>query len=142
MTAPLPSGEEAAQAMRLALTEASLAPEEVGYLNAHATSTPLGDTAEALAIRLAFSEHAERLAVSGTKGLLGHALGASGAIEAAITALALDRNWLPPTVNLEDPDPESLLSYVPTPGAEASVDAALTNFFGFGGFNVSLALGR
>ena len=128
--------------MRLALTEASLAPEEVGYLNAHATSTPLGDAAEGLAIHLAFGEHTERLPVSGTKGLLGHALGASGAIEAAITALTLDRGWLPPTANLREPDPESPLSYVPTPGTEVSVDAALTNSFGFGGFNVSLALGR
>jgi 3-oxoacyl-[acyl-carrier-protein] synthase II len=142
MTAPRPSGEEAAQAMRLALAEAGLVPEEIGYLNAHATSTPLGDAAEALAIHLTFGEHAERLPVSGTKGLLGHALGASGAIEAAITALALDRSWLPPTANLEEPDPESPLCYVPTPGTEASVDAALTNSFGFGGFNVSLALGR
>jgi 3-oxoacyl-[acyl-carrier-protein] synthase II len=101
-----------------------------------------GDAAEALAIHLTCGEHAERLPVSGTKGLLGHALGANRATEAAITVLALDRSWLSPTANLEEPDPEFSLSYVPTPGTEASVDAALTNSFGLGGFNVSLALGR
>ena len=142
MTAPLPSGEEAAQSMRLALAEASRKPEEVDYLNAHATGTPLGDAAEALAIRLAFGEHAQSLPVSGTKGLYGHALGASGAIEAAITALALDHGWLPPTANLEDPDPDCPLAYVPVNGRDVKIDTAVTNSFGFGGFNASMVLGR
>jgi 3-oxoacyl-[acyl-carrier-protein] synthase II len=142
MTAPLPSSEEAARAMTLALAEADLTPEEVGYLNAHATSTPLGDAAEALAIRLAFGEYAERLPVSGTKGLHGHALGASGAIEAAITALSLEGGWLPPTANLEDSDPACRLAYVPAGGKEAAADVAVTNSFGFGGFNASLVLSR
>lgn len=142
MTAPLPSGEEAAQAMRLALAEAEMAPEEIGYLNAHATGTPLGDAAEALAIRLAFGEHAERLPVSGTKGLHGHALGASGALEVGITALALDHGWLPSTANLADPDPACRLAHVPPGGRDATIDVAVTNSFGFGGFNASLVLGR
>lgn len=142
MTAPLPSGEEAAQAMRLALAEAGLSPEEVDYLNAHATGTPLGDAAEALAIRLAFGERANSLPVSGTKGLYGHALGASGAIEVAITALALDRGWLPPTANLEDPDPDCPLGHVLANGRDMTINTAVTNSFGFGGFNASMVLGR
>lgn len=141
MTAPLPSGAEAANAMTLALEEARLGPADVGYLNAHATATPLGDAAEALALHRAFGEHVETVPVSGTKGLYGHALGASGAIEAAITALVVDRAWLPPTANLEDPDPECRLSFVPPDGLDRRVGAALTNAFGFGGFNTSLALG-
>ena len=128
--------------MRLALAEASRKPEEVDYLNAHATGTPLGDAAEALAIRLAFGEHTQSLPVSGTKGLYGHALGASGAIEAAITALTLDRGWLPPTANLENPDPDCPLAYVPANGTDIIIDTAVTNSFGFGGFNASLVLSR
>jgi 3-oxoacyl-[acyl-carrier-protein] synthase II len=142
MTAPLPSGEEAAQAMRLALAESGLGPEEIDYLNAHATGTPLGDAAEALAIHLAFGEHARSLPVSGTKGLYGHPLGASGAIEIAITALTLDRSWLPPTANLDEPDPNCLLSYVLEPGKDTTIDTAITNSFGFGGINASIAMGR
>jgi 3-oxoacyl-[acyl-carrier-protein] synthase II len=142
MTAPRPSGEEAAASMMLAMEEAGLSPGDVGYVNAHATATPLGDPAEALAIRLAFGEHADDLPVSCTKGLHGHALGASGAIEAAITALVLDRGWLPPTTNLDDPDPDCSLRHVRAGGEEECVGAALTNSFGFGGFNASIALGR
>ena len=142
MTAPLPSGEEAALAMTLAMSEAGRGPDEIGYVNAHATATPLGDPAEALAIRLAFGEHAERLPVSGTKGLHGHALGASGAIEAAITALSLDHGWLPPTANLDGPDPACKLAHVLAGGMDATVDVAVTNSFGFGGFNASLVLSR
>ncbi len=142
MTAPLPSGEEAARAMTLALADAGLRPETAQYLNAHATGTPLGDAAEALAIRLAFGDHAARLAVSGTKGLYGHPLGASGAIEAAITALALDRGWLPPTTNLDDPDPACALAHVPHGGATICVEVAMTSSFGFGGINASLVLSR
>jgi 3-oxoacyl-[acyl-carrier-protein] synthase II len=142
MTAPLPSGEEAARAMSLALVDAGLRPEAVEYFNAHATGTPLGDAAEALAIRLAFGHHAARLAVSGTKGLHGHPLGASGAIETAITALALDRGWLPPTTNLDNPDPACALAHVSPGGATIRVEVAMTSSFGFGGINASLVLSR
>jgi 3-oxoacyl-[acyl-carrier-protein] synthase II len=142
MTAPLPSGEQAALAMMLAMREAGRGPDEIGYVNAHATATPLGDPAEARAIRRALGAAADRTPVSGTKGLHGHALGASGAIEAAITALALDHGWLPPTANLEDPDPAYRLAHVPADGMDATIDVAVTNSFGFGGFNTSLVLGR
>jgi 3-oxoacyl-[acyl-carrier-protein] synthase II len=142
MTAPLPSGREAARATTLALAEAGLAPQQIDYLNAHATGTELGDAAEAQAVRLAFGEHALHLPVSGTKGLYGHALGASGAIEAAITALALDRGWLPPTANLDAPDPACRLAHVRAPGRDARIERAVTNSFGFGGINASLVLGR
>ncbi len=141
MTAPLPSGEEAALAMTLAMREAGRGPDEIGYVNAHATATPLGDPAEARAIRRALGAAADRTPVSATKGLHGHSLGASGAIEAAITALSLDRGWLPPTANLKGPDPACELAHVPTGGKEAA-DVAVTNSFGFGGFNASLVLSR
>jgi 3-oxoacyl-[acyl-carrier-protein] synthase II len=140
MTAPLASGEQAARAMTLALTEADLAPESVDYVNAHATSTPLGDAAEARAIKLALGSHAARVPVSGTKGLTGHPLGASGAIEAAITALALQDGWLPPTANLVEPDPECCVQHVPAGGLETKANVALCNAFGFGGINACLAL--
>jgi 3-oxoacyl-[acyl-carrier-protein] synthase II len=142
MTAPLPSGEEAALAMTLAMREAGRGPDEIGYVNAHATATPLGDPAEARAVRRALGAAADRIPVSGTKGLHGHSLGASGAIEAAITALSLDRGWLPPTANLEGPDPACELSHVPVGGKEEAADVAVTNSFGFGGFNASLVLSR
>jgi 3-oxoacyl-[acyl-carrier-protein] synthase II len=142
MVQPRPSGEEAARAIGLALAEAGVRPGEVGYLNAHATSTPLGDAAEAVAIRRAFGRHADALPVSGTKGLYGHPLGASGAIEVAITALALDLGWLPPTTNLVERDPACDLAYVDAPGRYAQIDVAATNSFGFGGINASLVLGR
>lgn len=142
MTAPLPSGEEAALAMTLAMREAGRGPDEIGYVNAHATATPLGDPAEARAVRRALGAAADRTPVSGTKGLHGHSLGASGAIEAAITALALDRGWLPPTANLEGPDPACELAHVPAGGKEEAADVAVTNSFGFGGFNASLVLSR
>jgi 3-oxoacyl-[acyl-carrier-protein] synthase II len=142
MTAPLPSGEEAALAMTLAMREAGRSPDEIGYINAHATATPLGDPAEARAVRRALGAAADRTPVSGTKGLHGHSLGASGAIEAAITALALDRGWLPPTANLEGPDPACELAHVPAGGKEEAADVAVTNSFGFGGFNAALVLSR
>lgn len=142
MTAPLPTGKEAARAMSLALANARVGPADVGYVNAHATGTPIGDPAETLAIRTALGEHAERVPVSCTKGLHGHALGATGAMEAAITALALDRRWLPGTANLDEPDPECDLCHVRAPGREARVDVAVTNSLGFGGINASLVLRR
>ena len=142
MTAPLPSGEEAARSMTLALEEANVRPAEIGYLNAHATSTPLGDAAEALAIKIAFGDHVEKLPVSGTKGLYGHALGASGAIEVAITALCIDRGWIPPTTNLFTLDPDCQLEQLASTGGDAQVNVAVTNAFGFGGINASLVLGK
>jgi 3-oxoacyl-[acyl-carrier-protein] synthase II len=142
MTTPLPSGAQAARAITLALAEADVTPGEVGYVNAHATGTPLGDVAEAQALRLALGEQAARVPVSGTKGLHGHALGASGAIEAAITTLALARGWLPPTANLDEPDADCCLAHVPAAGQAATGDIALTNSFGFGGINASLVLRR
>jgi 3-oxoacyl-[acyl-carrier-protein] synthase II len=140
MTAPLPSGEEAALAMTLAMREAGRGPDEIGYVNAHATATPLGDPAEVRAVRCALGAAADRTPVSSTKGLHGHSLGASGAIEVAITALSLDRSWLPPTANLEGPDPACDLAHVPAGGREEAADVAVTNSFGFGGFNASLVL--
>jgi len=142
MTAPLPSGRQAARAIERALREAAMPLEDVGYINAHATGTPLGDTAEATAIHLALGAHTRRVPVSGTKALYGHPLGASGAIEAAITALALDRGWLPPTTNLGSPDPACDLTYVASTGEDRDIRAALSNSFGFGGINASLVLGQ
>ena len=142
MTAPLPSGRQAARAIDLAVAEAGRPLEDIGYVNTHATGTPLGDAAEAKAIQLALGDYAARVPVSGTKGLYGHPLGASGAIEAAITALALDRGWLPPTTNLESPDPACEVLYVQPDGEAREIGAALTNSFGFGGINASLVLGN
>jgi 3-oxoacyl-[acyl-carrier-protein] synthase II len=142
MTAPLPSGAQAARAITLALAEARTTPAEVDYVNAHATGTPLGDVAETHALRLALGDHAGRVPVSSTKGLHGHALGASGAIEAAIVTLALARGWLPPTANLDEPDADCCLAHVPPLGQAGAIDIALTNSFGFGGINASLVLRR
>ncbi len=142
MTAPLPSGAQATRAMRLALQEANLRPEQIGYVNAHASSTPLNDSVETKAIKTALGEHAYRVPVSGTKAMHGHSLGASGAIEAAICFLAFRHNYLPPTLNLDEPDEECDLDYIPQVGREAKVDYILSNSFGFGGINAALACGR
>jgi 3-oxoacyl-[acyl-carrier-protein] synthase II len=142
MTAPRPDGKQAARAMRNALTEAGVAPHEVGYINAHGSSTPLNDPTETASIKQVFGEHAYRLAFSGTKGYYGHALGASGAIEAAICALASQHGWLPPTVNLDSPDPVCDLSYVAPDGMSLQPDYLLSNSFGFGGINASLLFRR
>jgi 3-oxoacyl-[acyl-carrier-protein] synthase II len=128
--------------MRLALEDAGVAPHEVGYVNAHGSSTPLNDSTETAAIKQVFGEHAYRLAVSGTKGYYGHALGASGAIEAAICALALARGWLPPTINLQQPDPACDLDCLPRAGRPAHPEVVVTNSFGFGGINATLVLRR
>lgn len=128
--------------MRQALAEAHVAPGEVEYVNAHGSSTPLNDSTETGAIKQVFGEHAARLAVSGTKGYYGHALGASGAIEAAICALASHRGWLPPTVNLRDPDPACDLDYLASGGRPAAPAHLLSNSFGFGGINAALVLRR
>jgi 3-oxoacyl-[acyl-carrier-protein] synthase II len=137
-TAPRADGSGAATAMRLALVDADLAPADVGYVNAHGTGTKRGDAAEALAIRAVFGAHAP--AVSSIKGVTGHLLAAAGAVEAAATALALRRGVLPPTHNLDDPDPECDLDHVRKAPREAATRVALSNSFAFGGHNVSLAL--
>jgi 3-oxoacyl-[acyl-carrier-protein] synthase II len=142
MTAPLPTGAQAARSMRLALDDAHLAPNEIGYINAHGSSTPLNDPSETLAIKQVFGEHAHRIPVSGTKGYYGHALGASGAFEAAICSLAFGDEWIPPTVNLDTPDPACDLDYVPRAGRSTRVEHVLSNSFGFGGINAALVLRR
>ncbi len=140
MTAPRPDGRQAARAMELALREAHVAPQDIGYINAHGSSTPLNDPTETASVKQVFGEHAYRLALSGTKGYYGHALGASGAIEVAICALALRRGWLPPTLNLETPDPACDLDYLAGEGREARPEFVISNSFGFGGVNASLVL--
>jgi len=142
MTAPRADGAQAARAMRLALAEAGVGPEAIGYVNAHGSSTPLNDSTETAAIHQVFGEHARHLAVSGTKGYYGHALGASGAIEAAICALASHRQWLPPTINLRAPDPACDLDYLAAGGRAGSPGYLLSNSFGFGGINAALVLRR
>lgn len=142
MTAPRPDGRQAARAMAMALNEQGVTPGEVGYINAHGSSTPLNDPTETQSIKQVFGDRAYRIPVSGTKGYYGHALGASGAIEAAICALASRREWLPPTVNLEQPDPACDLDYLTGPGRNARPDYLLSNSFGFGGINASLLFRR
>ncbi len=142
MTAPRPDGSRAARCIGLALADAAIAPTEVDYVNAHGSSTPLNDRTETLALRHAFGAHAARLAVSGTKGYYGHPLGASGAIEAAITVLALARGWMPPTLNLVRPGPACDLDYLPDGGDGRRLDVAVSNSFGFGGVNAAIVLRR
>ncbi|HWJ13225.1 MAG TPA: beta-ketoacyl-ACP synthase II [Gemmatimonadaceae bacterium] len=142
MTAPRPDGSQAARAMRGALKDASVNPHEIEYVNAHGSSTPLNDPTETRAIKSVFGDHAAKLQVSSTKGYYGHALGASGAMEAAICALSIERQWLPPTLNLDHPDDGCDLDYIPATGRNASVDYVLSNSFGFGGINAALVLQR
>lgn len=138
MTAPRPDAAQSARAIRLALADAGAVPDEVEYVNAHASSTKLNDPVETLAIKSVLGERAYRVPVSGTKGYYGHPLGASGAIEAAISALAIERGWLPPTLNLSEPDPECDLDYVAGEGCDAGVGVVVSNSFGFGGINATL----
>jgi len=142
MTVPRPDGVQAARAMRMALAEAHVTPREVGYINAHGSSTPLNDPTETGAVRQVFGEAAARIPISGTKGYYGHALGASGAFEAAICALASARRWLPPTVNLAEPDPACDLPYLTGGGLAADPEYILSNSFGFGGINACLVFRR
>jgi 3-oxoacyl-[acyl-carrier-protein] synthase II len=142
MTQPSPGGEGAAECMVQAITDAGLTPEAIGYVNAHGTGTPYNDEAETLAIKRVLGEHAPRVAVSSTKSMTGHLLGAAGAVEAIYTVLVVSRGIVPPTINLDEPDPACDLDYVPHHAREAAVDAALSNSFGFGGTNVSLAVRR
>lgn len=140
ITAPDPVGAGAAKAMELAIADAGLKPEDVDYINAHGTSTPLGDKGETLAIKRVFGEHASRLAVSSTKSMTGHLLGAAGGIETIITALTVYHDVIPPTINLDNPDPECDLDYVPHQARRQEVRVALNNSFGFGGHNAVLLL--
>jgi 3-oxoacyl-[acyl-carrier-protein] synthase II len=142
MTAPRPDGRSAARAMRLALRDAGLPPEAVDHVNAHGSSTPLSDAVESQALAAVFGEQARRLPVSGTKGLHGHPLGAAGAIEALISTLVLQHDFLPPTANLECPGEGCELDYVGPHGRPQRVNTILSNSFGFGGINASLVIGR
>ena len=142
MTAPRPDGSQAARAMRGALADAHVSPREIAYVNAHGSSTPLNDPTETRAIKSVFGDHAAALQVSSTKAYYGHALGASGAIEAAICALSLERGWLPPTLNLENPAEGCDLDYIPGAGRDASVEYVMSNSFGFGGINAALVFRR
>jgi 3-oxoacyl-[acyl-carrier-protein] synthase II len=130
--------------MRAALKDAGIAPEEVGYVNAHATSTPAGDGNESRAIELVFGEHAlsHKLKISGTKSMTGHLLGGAGGLEAGISVLALVNQQLPPTINLDNVDPACILDYVPNKPIDHSFDVALSNSFGFGGINATLIMRR
>ena len=140
MTAPAEKGEGAARAMKLALQWSGVQPEEADYINAHGTSTPIGDIAETQAIKTVFGEHAHKLAVSSTKSMTGHLLGAAAAIEAAFTLLALRDGIMPPTINQEVPDPACDLDYVPNVARKREIRVALSNGFGFGGTNTSLCV--
>jgi 3-oxoacyl-[acyl-carrier-protein] synthase II len=142
MTAPLPGGESCARAMHEALADAVLEPDQIDYINAHASSTQLNDSTETMSIKQVFGEHVAKVPVSGTKGFYSHPLGATGAIEAALCALALDRQWIPPTINYEHVDPACDLDVVPNHGREAKLDYVMSNSFGFGGINACIVLGR
>jgi 3-oxoacyl-[acyl-carrier-protein] synthase II len=137
ITAPAPRGEGAARCMRMALRSARLRPEEISYVNAHGTSTPVGDLAETDAVKDVFGDHARKIAISSTKGATGHMLGAAGAVELAICSMALHKDVVPPTINLENPDPQCDLDYVPNTAREMKVEAVINNSFGFGGHNAT-----
>ena len=143
VTEPDPVGTNPARAMTMAMEDAGVAPADIGYVNAHGTSTPAGDSAETRALKLALGDEvAARVPVSSTKSETGHLLGATGAVEVAVTALAMRDGFLPPTINLTDPDPECDLDYIPNVGREADVKVAVSNSFGFGGHNAVLVLRR
>ena len=142
ITMPDETGSGAIRVMQKALKDAGVQPEVVGYINAHGTSTPYNDKFETAAIKKTFGEHADKLAVSSTKSMTGHLLGAAGGIEAVFSVLAIDRNRLPPTINYFNPDPDCDLDYVPNEAREATIDYALSNSFGFGGTNACLLFKR
>ncbi|MDE0330444.1 MAG: beta-ketoacyl-ACP synthase II [Nitrospinae bacterium] len=142
ITSPDPGGEGAARCMEMALDDAGLGPEDVDYINAHGTSTGAGDKLETTAIKRTFGEHAYKLCVSSTKSMTGHLLGAAGGVESVYTILALRNQWIPPTINLDTPDPECDLNYVPNSARKADLGCAITNSFGFGGTNASLLFKR
>jgi 3-oxoacyl-[acyl-carrier-protein] synthase II len=142
VTQPAPEGAGAQRCMRAALDDARMAPSEIGYINAHGTATQFNDKNESAAIKAVFGDHARRLAVSSTKSMTGHMLGAAGGAETAISALVMDRGVIPPTINYTTPDPDCNLDYVPNQAREARVDAVLSNSFGFGGTNAAVILRR
>jgi 3-oxoacyl-[acyl-carrier-protein] synthase II len=138
ITSPAPNGEGAARCMSMAIKDAGIALNEMGYINAHGTSTKYGDELESIAIKTVFGDAAYKIPVSSTKSMTGHLLGAAGGVEAVISVLALDRGVLPPTINLENPDPECDLDYIPNTARKASVEVVMSNSFGFGGTNACL----
>ena len=140
MTAPCVDGDGAARAMRRALADAQTAPDEVGYINAHGTSTPAGDPIEVAAVKTVFKDHARQLWMGSTKSMTGHLLGAAGGLEAVVCALALQRGVVPPTINLESPDPQCDLDLIPNTARKAKLKAVMSNSFGFGGHNASLLM--
>jgi 3-oxoacyl-[acyl-carrier-protein] synthase II len=141
ITEPDPTGENPARAMRMALADGGVEPSEVGYVNAHATSTPLGDASETKVIKRALGdEHAAKVGVSSTKGATGHCFGAAGAVEAVFTVLAVERGVLPPTINYEQPDPECDLDYIPNESRETAIEVGVSNSFGFGGHNACIVV--
>lgn len=140
ITAPAPEGEGGARAMKMALNDAGLNPNDIGYINAHGTSTDYNDKFETMAIKSVFGEHAYKLSISSTKSMTGHLLGAAGGIEAIFTALAIKEGILPPTINYETPDPDCDLDYVPNEARKQEIQAALSNSLGFGGHNATIAL--
>jgi 3-oxoacyl-[acyl-carrier-protein] synthase II len=142
ITAPSPNGEGAARCMRMALRDAGLKPEEVGYINAHGTSTPLNDATETQAIKTVFGEYARKIPVAATKSMTGHLLGAAGSTEAILCLLTLRDGIIPPTINYEEPDPQCDLDYVPNVARHQTVDVAMSNAFGFGGTNATLIFKR
>src|SRR5213079_297126 len=140
MTAPPPDGEGAARAMQLALDCARISPEEVDYINAHATSTDIGDVCERKAIKKVFGDYAHKLSISATKSMTGHLLGGAGAVEMAVCALSIRDGVIPPTINLDNPDEECDLDFTPHTAREKKVSVALNNSFGFGGHNATLVV--
>ena len=139
LTSPSPGGEGASRCMRMALRNGGLNPEDISYINAHGTSTPQGDIAETQAIKSVFGDHARKLVVSSTKGATGHMLGAAGAVEMIVCIKSLQHDTVAPTINLEVPDPECDLDYVPNTARQLKVNAVVNNSFGFGGHNASIA---
>ncbi len=142
ITTPAPNGDGAARCMKLAIKDAGIAPTEMGYINAHGTSTKFGDELESIAIKTVFGDYAYKIPVSSTKSMTGHLLGAAGGVEGVISVLVLDRGILPPTINLDNPDPECDLDYVPNKARQARVDVVMSNSFGFGGTNACLIFKR
>ncbi len=138
LTSPAPGGEGGARSMKMALKNAGIAPEQVDYINAHGTSTPIGDVYETMAIKSIFGDHAHKLMVSSTKSMTGHLLGAAGGIETVYTLMAMDKSVVPPTINYSEPDPECDLDYVPNCARDAKLEYAMSNNFGFGGTNATL----
>ncbi|MBW4435538.1 MAG: beta-ketoacyl-ACP synthase II [Pleurocapsa minor GSE-CHR-MK-17-07R] len=142
VTAPLDTGEGAAEAMRLALEDANLTPQDIDYINAHGTSTPLNDASETIAMKIALGEAAYEIPISSTKSMTGHLMGAGGSVEAVFTIMAIRNSWVPPTINLDNQDPACDLNYTPKVGVARKIDIAMSNSFGFGGHNAVLIFGK